>query len=171
MDEPTNHLDLFSKEVLLDALKSFEGTVVFVSHDRYFVNGLANRVIEVEGGGLENYYGDYEYYLEKKEGLGVAGSGIDRSTVAATGQSSTSGRISCSGAPACRGEGRAQAWPGGRKTAQARGRQTPETAGRDREGDRPHRVRDHPPGGRDGATPVSSTTWNGARPAASATPH
>jgi ATP-binding cassette subfamily F protein 3 len=68
MDEPTNHLDLFSKEVLLDALRSFEGTVVFVSHDRYFVNGLANRIIEVADGGLENYYGDYEYYLGKKEG-------------------------------------------------------------------------------------------------------
>ncbi len=66
MDEPTNHLDLFSKEVLLDALKSFDGTVVFVSHDRYFVNGLATRIVEVEGGGLESYYGDYEYYLEKK---------------------------------------------------------------------------------------------------------
>jgi ATP-binding cassette subfamily F protein 3 len=72
MDEPTNHLDLFSKEVLLDALRSFEGTVVFVSHDRYFVNGLATRIIEVEGGGLENYYGDYEYYLAKKEGLAGA---------------------------------------------------------------------------------------------------
>jgi len=69
MDEPTNHLDLFSKEVLLDALRSFDGTVVFVSHDRYFVNGLATRIIEVEGGGLENYYGDYEYYLGKKDGL------------------------------------------------------------------------------------------------------
>ena len=66
MDEPTNHLDLFSKEVLLDALRSFDGTVVFVSHDRYFVNGLATRIVEVEGGRLENYYGDYEYYLEKK---------------------------------------------------------------------------------------------------------
>jgi ATP-binding cassette subfamily F protein 3 len=75
MDEPTNHLDLFSKEVLLDALKSFEGTVVFVSHDRYFVNGLATRIIEVEGGGLENYYGDYEYFLQKKEGQGSGGQG------------------------------------------------------------------------------------------------
>jgi ATP-binding cassette subfamily F protein 3 len=73
MDEPTNHLDLFSKEVLLDALKSFDGTVVFVSHDRYFVNGLANRIIEVTDGGLENYYGDYEYYLGKKEGQTVGG--------------------------------------------------------------------------------------------------
>ena len=69
MDEPTNHLDLFSKEVLLDALRTFDGTVVFVSHDRYFVNGVANRIIEVADGGLENYYGDYEYYLAKKEGL------------------------------------------------------------------------------------------------------
>ncbi|MDD2500181.1 MAG: ABC-F family ATP-binding cassette domain-containing protein [Geobacter sp.] len=67
MDEPTNHLDLFSKEVLLDALKGFDGTVVFVSHDRYFVNGLATRIVEVGEGRLTDYYGDYEYYLEKKE--------------------------------------------------------------------------------------------------------
>lgn len=66
MDEPTNHLDLFSKEILLDALKRFDGTVVFVSHDRYFVNGLATRIVEVENGRLESYYGDYEYYLSKK---------------------------------------------------------------------------------------------------------
>jgi ATP-binding cassette subfamily F protein 3 len=70
MDEPTNHLDLNSKEVLLDALKGFDGTVVFVSHDRYFVNALATRVVEVEGGGVENYFGDYEYYLGKKAGMG-----------------------------------------------------------------------------------------------------
>ena len=68
MDEPTNHLDLNSKEVLQDALKGFDGTVVFVSHDRYFVNALATRVVEVEGGCVENYFGDYEYYLGKKAG-------------------------------------------------------------------------------------------------------
>ncbi|MBI5485109.1 MAG: ABC-F family ATP-binding cassette domain-containing protein [Deltaproteobacteria bacterium] len=68
MDEPTNHLDLFSKEVLLDALKGFDGTVVFVSHDRYFVNALATRVVEVDSGQVENFFGDYEYYLEKKNG-------------------------------------------------------------------------------------------------------
>ncbi|MDO9068487.1 MAG: ABC-F family ATP-binding cassette domain-containing protein [Deltaproteobacteria bacterium] len=68
MDEPTNHLDLYSKEVLLDALKGFDGTVVFVSHDRYFVNALATRIVEVVGGKLESYFGDYEYYLEKKAG-------------------------------------------------------------------------------------------------------
>ncbi|HEX5773668.1 MAG TPA: ATP-binding cassette domain-containing protein, partial [Geomobilimonas sp.] len=66
MDEPTNHLDLFSKEVLLEALKSFTGTVVFVSHDRYFIDGLASRVVEVADGGITSYHGDYEYYLAKK---------------------------------------------------------------------------------------------------------
>ena len=68
MDEPTNHLDLFSKDVLLDALRSFPGTVVFVSHDRHFIDGLATRVVEVEGGSLTSYHGDYEYYLAKKAG-------------------------------------------------------------------------------------------------------
>ncbi len=68
MDEPTNHLDLFSKDVLLDALRAFPGTVVFVSHDRHFIDGLATRVVEVEGGQLTSYHGDYEYYLAKKAG-------------------------------------------------------------------------------------------------------
>ena len=67
MDEPTNHLDLFSKEVLLDALRDFPGTVVFVSHDRHFIDGLATRVVEVDAGSLTNYFGDYEYFLAKKE--------------------------------------------------------------------------------------------------------
>jgi len=75
MDEPTNHLDLFSKDVLLDALRSFPGTVVFVSHDRHFIDGLATRVVEVDGGGLTSYHGDYEYYLAKKTGGAVAEAG------------------------------------------------------------------------------------------------
>jgi ATP-binding cassette, subfamily F, member 3 len=66
LDEPTNHLDLFSKDVLLDALRAFSGTVVFVSHDRHFIDGLATRVVEVEDGKLTSYHGDYEYYLAKK---------------------------------------------------------------------------------------------------------
>ena len=72
MDEPTNHLDLFSKEVLLDALREFPGTVVFVSHDRHFIDGLATRVVEVEAGGLTSYLGDYEYYLARKGGSASA---------------------------------------------------------------------------------------------------
>jgi ATP-binding cassette subfamily F protein 3 len=68
MDEPTNHLDLNSKEVLLEALRSFGGTVVFVSHDRYFIDHLATRVVEVEGGAITSYLGDYEYYLARKKG-------------------------------------------------------------------------------------------------------
>ena len=66
MDEPTNHLDLFSKDMLLDALRTFGGTVVFVSHDRHFIDGLASRVVEVEGGRLTSYLGNYEDYLAKK---------------------------------------------------------------------------------------------------------
>jgi ATP-binding cassette subfamily F protein 3 len=77
MDEPTNHLDLFSKEVLLEALKQFPGTVVFVSHDRHFIDGLATRVVEVGGGKLESFYGDYEYYLEKTGALGAVTAGQD----------------------------------------------------------------------------------------------
>ncbi|MBT0653253.1 ATP-binding cassette domain-containing protein [Geomobilimonas luticola] len=73
MDEPTNHLDLFSKEVLLDALRSFAGTVVFVSHDRHFIDGLATRVVEVADGGLTSYHGDYEYYLAKKAEMSGTG--------------------------------------------------------------------------------------------------
>jgi len=65
LDEPTNHLDLFSKEVLLEALRAFSGTVVFVSHDRHFINALATRTVEVAGGAVSSFDGDYEYYLEK----------------------------------------------------------------------------------------------------------
>jgi ATP-binding cassette subfamily F protein 3 len=89
MDEPTNHLDLFSKEVLLDALKGFDGTVVFVSHDRYFVNSLTTRIVEVEGGRVESYYGDYEYYLEKK---GQIAAGVPLVGGQAMGAQSQSGR-------------------------------------------------------------------------------
>jgi ATP-binding cassette, subfamily F, member 3 len=83
MDEPTNHLDLFSKEVLLEALRQFPGTVVFVSHDRHFIDGLATRVVEVGGGKLESFYGDYEYYLEKSGQGGAADNGGAKVTQAA----------------------------------------------------------------------------------------
>ncbi len=66
LDEPTNHLDMQAKDVLLEALRSFEGTVVFVSHDRYFLAALANRVLEAGNGGLRDHPGDYESFLWKK---------------------------------------------------------------------------------------------------------
>ncbi|MCE1195289.1 ATP-binding cassette domain-containing protein, partial [bacterium] len=73
LDEPTNHLDLTSKDVLLEALRSFEGTVLFVSHDRGFIAELADMVLELEAGTTPRlYYGDYAYYLEKKAALEAA---------------------------------------------------------------------------------------------------
>ncbi len=77
LDEPTNHLDLNSKDILLDALKSYTGTLIFVSHDRYFIENLATRVIELDEGSAKDYPGDYEYYIwskEKTENL-MSGSG------------------------------------------------------------------------------------------------
>ena len=65
LDEPTNHLDIQSREVLLDALQRFDGTIMIVSHDRYFLSHLANRVFEIDHGDLNIYEGDYHYYLEK----------------------------------------------------------------------------------------------------------
>jgi ATP-binding cassette, subfamily F, member 3 len=67
LDEPTNHLDLRSKDVLMDSLREFGGTLVFVSHDRYFLNGLATKVLEVGNGSAVPYLGNYEDYLVKKK--------------------------------------------------------------------------------------------------------
>ncbi len=67
LDEPTNHLDLQSKQVLLDALNSYTGTLVFVSHDRYFIENLATKVLELEDGQHRMFPGDYKYYLWRKE--------------------------------------------------------------------------------------------------------
>lgn len=69
LDEPTNHLDIFSKEVLESALNRYTGTVLFVSHDRYFINKTAHRILDLSDGALCNYLGNYDYYLEKKEEL------------------------------------------------------------------------------------------------------
>jgi ATP-binding cassette, subfamily F, member 3 len=68
LDEPTNHLDLRAKDVLLEAINNFTGTVIFVSHDRYFIDRLSTRVFEVEGGKVHVYPGNYEDYLWRKEG-------------------------------------------------------------------------------------------------------
>ncbi|CAM3296621.1 ABC-F family ATP-binding cassette domain-containing protein [Filibacter tadaridae] len=66
LDEPTNHLDLDSKEVLENALDDFPGTILFVSHDRYFINRIATKVIDISASGAAEYLGDYDYFLEKK---------------------------------------------------------------------------------------------------------
>ncbi|WP_053017483.1 ABC-F family ATP-binding cassette domain-containing protein [Staphylococcus haemolyticus] len=67
LDEPTNHLDIDSKEMLEQALKDFKGTILFVSHDRYFINQLANKVFDLNNDGGQMYLGDYQYYIEKTE--------------------------------------------------------------------------------------------------------
>lgn len=69
LDEPTNHLDITSKEILESALNQYTGTVFFVSHDRYFINQTATRIIELTGETLVNYIGNYDYYLEKRDEL------------------------------------------------------------------------------------------------------
>lgn len=65
LDEPTNHLDIDSKEALEDALLDYEGTILAISHDRYFLNKIANKIFAMSSKGLDSYLGNYDYYLEK----------------------------------------------------------------------------------------------------------
>src|SRR5699024_4846874 len=67
LDEPTNHLDIDSKEMLEGALKDFPGTIIFVSHDRYFINQIANYVVDMQREGITVYFGNYDYYINKKQ--------------------------------------------------------------------------------------------------------
>lgn len=67
LDEPTNHLDITSKEILENALNHYEGTLLYVSHDRYFINKTASRILDLENGNFHNYIGNYDYYVEKHE--------------------------------------------------------------------------------------------------------
>ena len=67
LDEPTNHLDMYSKEILEDAINCYEGTVIYISHDRYFINRTAQKVLELTSTGVNQYLGNYQYYLEKKQ--------------------------------------------------------------------------------------------------------
>ncbi|MGH9571817.1 MAG: ATP-binding cassette domain-containing protein, partial [Candidatus Angelobacter sp.] len=76
LDEPTNHLDLRAKDVLLESLQKFTGTVVFVSHDRYFIENLATRVLEIGNGRVEAFPGNYQDYLWRKQDQNGAASGL-----------------------------------------------------------------------------------------------
>jgi ATP-binding cassette subfamily F protein 3 len=91
LDEPTNHLDMRAKDVLLESLQKFTGTVVFVSHDRYFIDKLATRIFEIEAGHVEVFPGNYEDYLWRKHGqtaaapeLAAATNGVNRSSSTST---------------------------------------------------------------------------------------
>jgi ATP-binding cassette, subfamily F, member 3 len=87
LDEPTNHLDMRAKDVLLEAISGYSGTVVFVSHDRYFIDRLATRVLEIENGAITAYEGNYEDYLRRKAALAAAPAGETLPSTAATSHS------------------------------------------------------------------------------------
>ncbi|MBO4376716.1 MAG: ABC-F family ATP-binding cassette domain-containing protein, partial [Lachnospiraceae bacterium] len=90
LDEPTNHLDIQSKEILEDALNDYLGTVLYVSHDRYFINRTADRIIELSGKKLNEYLGNYDYYLEKKAENNAPAESV--SVVSSPSDSSSSGK-------------------------------------------------------------------------------
>lgn len=69
LDEPTNHLDIEFKEVFEDVLNEYEGTLLFISHDRYFINSVAERILEIDNQSIYDYEGNYEYYKEKNQKL------------------------------------------------------------------------------------------------------
>ena len=81
LDEPTNHLDIQGKEVLEEAIRNYEGTVLYVSHDRYFINQTATRIMELFSNRFDNYIGNYDYYLEKKEDVRSYGESLQKDTV------------------------------------------------------------------------------------------
>ena len=81
LDEPTNHLDIQGKEVLEEAIRNYEGTVLYVSHDRYFINQTATRIMELFSNRFDNYIGNYDYYLEKKEDVRSYSDSLQKDTV------------------------------------------------------------------------------------------
>ena len=81
LDEPTNHLDIQGKEVLEEAIRNYEGTVLYVSHDRYFINKTATRIIELFSNRFDNYIGNYDYYIEKKEDVRAYGDSLQKDKI------------------------------------------------------------------------------------------
>lgn len=84
LDEPTNHLDITSKEILEKALNDYSGTILYVSHDRYFINQTATRILDLVNHTFVNYIGNYDYYLEKKEELTAAYTNVNTDTLSAS---------------------------------------------------------------------------------------
>lgn len=89
LDEPTNHLDMYSKEILENAINSYSGTVVYISHDRYFINRTAERILELTPNGLNQFLGNYSYYIEKKSQYAKEASELENLTEEATSESLT----------------------------------------------------------------------------------
>ena len=115
LDEPTNHLDITSKEILEQALNDYTGTILYVSHDRYFINQTASRILELVNQTFVNYIGNYDYYLEKKEEL------TEKYAPAASGDSSDSTNVVSSSAETQETSDRKLSWQE-QKEAQARER-------------------------------------------------
>ncbi len=90
LDEPTNHLDIVSKEILEEALRNYTGTVLYVSHDRYFINQTATRILELKNQTLINYIGNYDYYLEKNQELSRRAAGEESAKASSSAPSSQS---------------------------------------------------------------------------------
>ena len=93
LDEPTNHLDIASKEILEEALNSYTGTVLYVSHDRYFINQTATRILDLTNQAVVNYIGDYDYYLDKKEELTEKYAPIQEAAQEETNDTSSEGKL------------------------------------------------------------------------------
>ena len=110
LDEPTNHLDIASKEILEEALNNYRGTVLYVSHDRYFINSTASRILELVNQTFVNYIGNYDYYLEKKEELTRAYTSGSAPVSSAAGGSSSTSSVSSPDSDAAAAPGSKLSW-------------------------------------------------------------
>ena len=110
LDEPTNHLDIASKEILEEALNNYSGTVLYVSHDRYFINSTASRILELVNQTFVNYIGNYDYYLEKKEELTRAYTSGSAPVSSAAGGSSSASSVSSPDSDAAAAPGSKLSW-------------------------------------------------------------
>jgi ATP-binding cassette subfamily F protein 3 len=111
-DEPTNHLDMASKNILLDALLHYHGTLLFVSHDRYFIESLAQKIVEIKDHAVKVFKGDYRYYLEKREQTDVTGAGAAGLSGVSASAAPAAGAADLSGAGACTSPGTGSVTPG-----------------------------------------------------------